>query len=184
MNTNNDLLYCKTRNVRSLERGTKLSAGIDFFVPELCKKTTKDIINHKKNIDKDILVSNGKIYIKPHQSVLVPSGIKTDILKSCDGLGLIDEINNVALIAFNKSGVATSKQLVVGACVVDSDYQGEIWIHVINTSDRTVTLNENDKIVQFLAIPILGLNPVEKEEKELFVADTERKDGGFGHTGN
>ena len=56
--------------------------------------------------------------IQPNERFFIPSGIKANVP---DGF---------ALIAFNKSGVALKKGLLVGASVVDSDYQGEIHLHL------------------------------------------------------
>ena len=110
--------------------------------------------------------------VLPQGSALIPSGIKA---KVPDGY---------ALIAMNKSGVATKLGLVVGACVVDSDYQGEIHIHLINTSNKCVTLEPGQKIVQFLLTPIehcsINIVPL----KDLFDSKTTRGIGGFGSTGN
>ena len=64
--------------------------------------------------------------IKPGHSEKIASGIKADI-----AIGM-------ALVAFNKSGVATKHGLQVGACVVDAGYEGEIHLHVMNVSHRTV----------------------------------------------
>ena len=149
--------YCKVRDVKSPNRGTKDSAGLDFFVPEYSETLKKDIINKKSYITID---EDGNITIPKHRSVLIPSGIKTDILQSC-GEMLIGEINNVALIAFNKSGITSKKQLIMGACVVDSDYEGEIWVNLINTSDEDVIISCGDKITQFVAIPLVILTPNE-----------------------
>ena len=40
-----------------------------------------------------------------------------------------------ALIAFNKSGRASNDKLSVGACVVDSDYRGEVHAQMFNNSN-------------------------------------------------
>lgn len=110
-------------------------------------------------------------FIPPQGNVLIPSGIKA---KVPDGY---------ALVAMNKSGVATKLGLVVGACVVDSDYQGEIHIHLINTSNQCVNLGPGQKIVQFLLLPVehCGINIVPPEQ--LFDSATSRGAGGFGSTG-
>lgn len=109
--------------------------------------------------------------LPPQGSVLIPSGIK---VKVPDGY---------ALVAMNKSGVATKLGLVVGACVVDSDYQGEIHIHMINVSDRCVTLEPGQKIVQFLLLPVehCGIQVVPLDE--LYDTQSVRGTGGFGSTG-
>jgi dUTP pyrophosphatase len=113
----------------------------------------------------------------PHvgDSVLVASGIKAEVPEG------------YALIAFNKSGVAIKKGLSLGACVVDSDYQGEIFIHLIKTAtfeDVSVSLIQpGDKIVQFLLVPVDHCTLEEVEENKLFDFETERGIGAIGSTG-
>lgn len=109
--------------------------------------------------------------IHPGEDFFIPSGIKANVP---DGF---------ALIAFNKSGVALKKGLMVGACVVDSDYQGEIHIHLVNTSKKKVDIEAGEKLIQFLLIPVNHC-PVEVvPEAELFTDATQRGSGGFGSTG-
>ena len=83
----------------------------------------------------------------------------------------------------NKSGVALKKGLVVGACVVDSDYQGEIHLHLINTSDKPVRIQPGDKLTQFLLIPVDHCLVEVVNEGDLFEEETTRGSGGFGSTG-
>ena len=68
--------------------------------------------------------------IDPGDRFFIPSGIKANVPEG------------YALIAMNKSGVALKKGLMVGACVVDSDYQGEIHLHLVNTSYKAVTIKK------------------------------------------
>ena len=88
-----------------------------------------------------------------------------------------------ALIAMNKSGVSLKKNLMVGACVVDSDYQGEIHLHLINTGNQAVEISAGDKLVQFLLIPVDHGSVEIVDEAELFEKETLRGAGGFGSTG-
>ena len=88
-----------------------------------------------------------------------------------------------ALIAMNKSGVALKKGLMVGACVVDSDYQGEIHLHLVNTSAKSVTIEPGDKLTQFLLIPVDHCSIELVNEPDLFDDETTRGSGGFGSTG-
>ena len=135
----------KLRNVKTPSRGTSVSAGIDFYVPEDFETTV----------------------LKPGQSVLIPSGIKAQVPRG------------YALIAFNKSGVATKQGLQVGACVVDEDYRLEIHLHVINISDKDQTVATGQKLIQFVLIPVCYFDV---EEVDNIENNTERK-GGFGSTG-
>ena len=107
----------------------------------------------------------------PGQSCLIPSGIKVDVPKG------------YALIAFNKSGIATKKGLHVGACVVDHGYQGEVHINLTNVGSEDRTLEAGDKIVQFVLLP-LGDSIVELvEENNLYESASDRGEGGFGSSG-
>jgi dUTP pyrophosphatase len=107
--------------------------------------------------------------LNPGESVLIPSGIKAQVPRG------------YALIAFNKSGVATKQGLSVGACCVDEDYEGEIHLHMINTSDKQQTIAKGQKLVQFILLPI-NYSDVE-EVTELASRNTQRGAGGFGSTG-
>ena len=107
--------------------------------------------------------------LKPGESVLIPSGIKAQVPRG------------YALVAFNKSGVAVKQGLSVGACVVDEDYEGEIHLHMINTSDKDQTIVTGQKLVQFVLIPVGYLDILEVDE--LPNRNTQRGAGGFGSTG-
>jgi dUTP pyrophosphatase len=137
----------KVRDVKTPQRGTQGSAGIDFFVPN------------------DYIAQT----LKNGESALIPSGIKAQIPKG------------YALIAFSKSGVATKKQLAIGACVVDEDYTGEIHLHVYNWSNTETTIQPGEKLVQFILTPVLYAEIEVCEELEF--EQTERGEGGFGSTG-
>ena len=95
--------------------------------------------------------------------------------------------SNIALIAFNKSGVATKKHLQVGACVVDSSYQGEIHLHVFNWGKEPVILMKSDKLVQFVPVVFDATAPSYKTgftKEEFYGTASERGEGGFGSTGD
>jgi len=163
--------FYKERKVKSPTRGTKLSAGIDFYIPEFTESFIDDI--RKKNVVAYSLYHKCFI-IRPMQQVLIPSGIKVKIK------------DNQVLIAFNKSGVSTKKGLIKVAEVVDADYQGEIHISLLNTSKEDIKVYEGEKIIQFILIDLPeddGLNEMNSVE-ELYPKESERRNGGFGSTGN
>ena len=120
----------------------------------------------------DFFVPSGvRETLGPGRSCLIPSGIKANVPE------------NHALIAFNKSGVAVKKNLHVGACVVDEDYQGEIHINLTNVGNETVQIEPGEKIIQFVLVPISYREVFLVEEEDLFESSTERGSGGFGSTG-
>ena len=140
--------YSKVREVRSPNRGTLESAGIDFYIPTGFSQK-----------------------VMPGESVMIPSGIKIDMPKG------------TMLQVCNKSGIASKKGLLVGAEIVDSDYQGEMHLNLWNVSNKVVVLNAGTKLAQMILIPILLPVLQEVEEEDLFTTETERGTGGFGSTG-
>jgi dUTP pyrophosphatase len=141
----------KVRDVKSPNRGTPKSAGIDLFIPN------------------DFEPLN----LQPNCSVLIPAGIKVNVPEGH------------ALIVHNKSGIAAKKNVIVGACVIDEDYQGEIHIDLKNIGRNIIELNPGDKITQMLCIPInyTGVEEVGSEDELYEGVSTERGTGGFGSTG-
>lgn len=107
--------------------------------------------------------------LQPGESILIPSGIKVQVP------------TGYMLTAFNKSGVATKQGLSIGACVVDEDYEGEIHLHLINTSNFNTLVEPGKKIAQFILIPVNYENVEVVEELES--RNTQRGAGGFGSTG-
>jgi dUTP pyrophosphatase len=169
--------FYKSRNVKTPSRGTGEAAGIDFYIPFADEQFVKDIVTKNNTSSLPVLVQviDNELYITimPNGRVLIPSGIHSWMSP------------NSALIAANKSGVATKTGLVFGAQVVDSDYSGEIHISVINTSNVPVTVKGGEKLIQFIHTPVL-LTPLEEVDNETFEKlhyQSERGTGGFGSTG-
>lgn len=149
---NKTLYFTKTKDVKSPERGTSKSAGIDFFVPNDFEMT----------------------WLDPHERIVIQSGIYVSIPEGH------------ALIAFNKSGVATKKGLSYTAHLVDEDYRDEIGICLVNNSNERVLIEPGQKIIQFVLIPVLysGIGNVESLEDLYFGLEESERKGGFGHTGD
>tara|TARA_R110001592_G_scaffold361584_2_gene672602 strand:+ start:13839 stop:14306 length:468 start_codon:yes stop_codon:yes gene_type:complete len=109
--------------------------------------------------------------VAPGDRLFIPSGIKANVPKG------------FALIAMNKSGISLKKSLMVGACVVDSDYQGEIHLHLINVGNAPAEISPGDKLTQFLLVPVDHCQINLVEESQLFNSESQRGSGGFGSTG-
>lgn len=114
--------------------------------------------------------NNFSTIIPPGDAVLIPSGIKVNIPK------------DYSLIAYNKSGVAVKKELAVKACVIDSDYQGEIKIHLKNESREYKTINGGEKFIQFIYTYTPQVHLKELPIEDLYTEETTRGEGGFGST--
>lgn len=155
-------------------------AGIDFFCPDY----TPEFLEVLKAENPEVQIGNADghgdgpyIIIPAHGDLNINSGMYTKFT------------NNIAFIGFNKSGIATKKKLVVGACVDDASYEGLLHLHVINTSNEAQTIKFGEKVVQF--VPVLidasGFTVIDEEKvsHDEFFKDhnSERGQGGFGSTG-
>lgn len=160
--------FLKTRNVKDPIWNFDENAGIDMYIPEKDSFTEEDF----KGFGKDIRIEDNLIVIPPQCAVKIPAGIKSKFPK------------NVGLLAVNKSGVAVKKQLVAGACLIDTSYQGEWHIHLINTSNVEQTLEFGTKCVQFMPLELHTEGcTVTTEAEGFFTETTSRGEGGFGSTG-
>lgn len=133
-------------------------------------KTPTRGTSQSAGIDFYIPNDSGSIIIEPFKSLMIPSGIKVNIPK------------DHALIGFNKSGIAL-KGLQLGACLIDEDYQGEIHIHLFNVTDKHITLEPGQKIVQFVLTPVNYCSVEVVDQDHLHETVSERGEGGFGSTG-
>ena len=166
------ITFERLTNVQMPSRAHATDAGLDFYIPVDLNYVVKNgkninvgLYTRKMEPTGDVITSTA-IEIKPHESCLIPMGVKC---KFEDGR---------ALVFFNRSGVATKKHLLRGACVVDSSYRGEIFVNMNNVSNNSQFLLPGDKLIQALLLPIF--TPVVEEGK--VDNDTERGEGGFGST--
>ena len=63
---------------------------------------------------------------------------------------------------------------------IDADYRGEICVELINLSNKPYTIESGERIAQLVFNKCEQAELVEVEE----LSETERGNGGFGHTGN
>lgn len=156
----------KLTNVILPNKAHSTDAGIDFYLPQ----DLNYIIQNGKNIKIETYNDNGvvktAIAIYPNQSVLLPMGIKTEFN------------NDYALVFFNRSGTATKKHLLRGACIVDSEYRGEIFVNLNNVSNEIQYLLPGEKLIQAMLLPVPEVQIVEAEVN----TNTDRGEGGFGST--
>lgn len=164
--------FLKTREVKSPSRANRYDAGIDFYVPEFTPEFIKDV--EEKNPHLKYIPLEDGFLLKPQERILIPSGIHCQMFD-----------NDRALIAANKSGVATKTGLIFGAQVVDYEYQGEIHISLINTGTAIVRIYAGMKAIQFLEMPIFTSEIVVFENlipASFYDRETTRGADGFGST--
>ena len=91
------------------------------------------------------------------------------------------------LQAMNRSGVAAKRSLVVGAHVIDSGYDGEVFINLHNIGTISQLVKAGDKIAQLVMIPVVPFRALETHNDDLYdwypITISERGDGSLGSTG-
>jgi dUTP pyrophosphatase len=106
----------------------------------------------------------------PGASQLVPTGIS---------IHLADP--TLAAVLLPRSGLGHKNGIVLGNLVglIDSDYQGQVFVSLWNRSLSAYTINPMDRIAQMVIIPVVqvAFNIVDA------FRDSTRGAGGFGHTG-
>lgn len=97
------------------------------------------------------------------------------------GLTAMSDCDDVALLIYPRSGLASKHGIALANCVgvIDTDYRGEWFIPLINHGKQPFTVENGMRIAQL--IPTKVLFP-EVEVGEV-LAETERGEGGFGSTG-
>ena len=109
------------------------------------------------------------VTIQPGETVFIPTGIALEVPKGC--AGLIYARSSMGA----KRGLAPANK--VG--VIDSDYRGEIRVVLLNHGSVPQTVENGERIAQFLITPVL--QPAYEVADNL--SDTVRNTGGFGSTG-
>ena len=88
----------------------------------------------------------------------------------------------------NRGGNAAKKKLMVGACVVDSGYDGEVFVNLHNIGKKVQIINAGDKIAQAVVIPVVPVRFLETQNDNLYdwapITISSRGDGGLGSTGD
>ncbi|MCX7142512.1 MAG: dUTP diphosphatase [Proteobacteria bacterium] len=110
------------------------------------------------------------IELRPGATELIPSGI---------AIHLTDP--GLAAMVLPRSGLGHKHGIVLGNLVglIDSDYQGQIFVSLWNRGSSVFTLNPMERIAQLVVVPVLQ---VKLKVVEDFAA-SERGAGGFGSTG-
>ena len=112
----------------------------------------------------------GPITLHPGETTLVPSGL---------AIHLADP--GLAAMVLPRSGLGHKHGSVLGNLVglIDSDYQGQIFVSVWNRGRASFTIQPMERIAQLVVVPVLqvGFNLVDS-----FDASTRGADG-FGSTG-
>lgn len=104
------------------------------------------------------------------ETQLIPTGIAIHIAD-----------NNLAATLLPRSGLGHKHGIVLGNLVglIDSDYQGQLYISCWNRSHQAFTIDIGDRIAQMVFVPVVQ---VELSQVDEFF-NSDRGEGGFGSSG-
>jgi dUTP pyrophosphatase len=110
------------------------------------------------------------IALKPGETVLIPTGLAIHIAD-----------HQTAAVLLPRSGLGHKHGIVLGNLVglIDSDYQGQVFVSCWNRGNTVFTINIGERIAQMVFVPVIQ---VEFEHVKEF-DQSNRGEGGFGHTG-
>lgn len=144
-------------DVKIPKQATSGSAGLDICI-------RLDEYNDEAN---DVICN--KLIIPPKGRVKVGTGLKFQLPK-----------NHVMLIFPRSStGIKKGLRLQNSTGVLDEDYRGECMCFLENTTDFSIEIEQNERLLQAIIIPYPRIESEVVEELE----ETVRGEGGFGSTG-
>ena len=139
---------------------------------QIINKSSFSIPNYKTlgSSGLDLQANNeSPITLKPLERALIGTGLYISIPEGYEG-----QVRGRSGLALNH-GIT----LANGIGTIDSDYRGEIKVILINLGESEFTVNKGDRIAQLV---IIKYEKAEFENVEI-LDDTDRAEGGFGHTG-
>ena len=108
--------------------------------------------------------------LSPGQTELIPTGLSIHIADSA-----------LAAIILPRSGLGHKHGIVLGNLtgLIDSDYQGQLFVSCWNRGDKTYSIQPGERIAQLVIVPVV--------QAEFNIVDdfetSDRADKGFGSTG-
>jgi len=110
------------------------------------------------------------VVIEPGQTQLIPTGIAIHI-----------EDPGLAAMILPRSGLGHKNGIVLGNLVglIDSDYQGQLFVSCWNRGSESFVLEPGARLAQMVIVPVVQVDFAVVDEFDT----SERGAGGFGHTG-
>jgi dUTP pyrophosphatase len=114
--------------------------------------------------------------IEPGGSAIIPTGLRFGIP------------HGYMLQVMNRSSVAAKRSLIVGAHVVDSGYDGEVFINLHNVGTELQQVKFGQKIAQLVMIPVVHFRALEEVDGLIYddrqpITISDRGEGALGSTG-
>jgi dUTP pyrophosphatase len=110
------------------------------------------------------------VTLNPGETLLIPTGLAIHIADP-----------SLAAVLLPRSGLGHKHGIVLGNLVglIDSDYQGQVFVSCWNRGQTAFEIVIGERIAQMVFIPVAQVGFERVEE----FGDSERGSGGFGHTG-
>ena len=113
---------------------------------------------------------DGMLSLEPGQCELIPTGIAIHIADP-----------GLAAVLLPRSGLGHKHGIVLGNLVglIDSDYQGQLFVSCWNRGQEAYSIKAGERIAQMVIVPVVqaGFDIVDE------FTTSDRGEGGFGHTG-
>jgi dUTP pyrophosphatase len=137
--------------------------GKEFPLPEHATAGSAGV-DLRACLDKDLV-------LKPGQTELIPTGVAIHI-----------EDPGLAAMILPRSGLGHKHGIVLGNLVglIDSDYQGQLYVSCWNRSSEEFVLEPGLRLAQLVIVPVVQANFKVVEDFDA----SQRGEGGFGHTGH
>ncbi len=113
---------------------------------------------------------DGEHVLAPDETLLVPTGMAVHIADP-----------SLAAVLLPRSGLGHKHGIVLGNLVglIDSDYQGQVFVSCWNRGNDSFTIAPGERIAQMVFVPVVQASFRLVDE----FTPTERGEGGFGHSG-
>ena len=110
------------------------------------------------------------VELKPGETLLIPTG-----------LAIYINDHQLAAVLLPRSGLGHKHGIVLGNLVglIDSDYQGQVFVSCWNRGNSAFTINIGERIAQMVFVPVVQVQFEQVTEFDQSL----RGSGGFGHTG-
>ena len=129
--------------------------------------------NGSSGFDLRAWIIEDELTLKPLERKLIHTGLYFNVPEHCE------------IQVRPRSGLAIKKGLTVinTPGTIDESYTGECCILAINLSNEDIRIENGDRIAQGVLCPVYNGNDVYLGRLNDFKKETERGDGGFGHSG-
>jgi len=110
------------------------------------------------------------LVVEPGETMLIPTGLAIHIGDA-----------NLAAVLLPRSGLGHKYGLVLGNLtgLIDSDYQGQVFISCWNRGSKPYSIEPGERIAQMVFVPVEQVTFDVVEE----FGESVRGEGGFGHSG-